>query len=54
MDPDETLRLLINALSNGNYTRAAEHARELQDWRTRGGMEPLNPDWRAYVRQALH
>jgi hypothetical protein len=54
MDPNETLRLLINALRSRNYQRAAEHAQDLQEWRAKGGFEPLNPEWRAYVRQALY
>jgi hypothetical protein len=54
MDPNATLDLLISALNSGNHARATEHARNLADWVAGGGFEPDNPNWRAYVRQALH
>jgi hypothetical protein len=54
MDSNATLDLLISALRSANYQRAAEHARNLQDWVARGGFEPSNPNWRACVREALH
>ena len=43
MDPNETLKLFVHALRDGDHDAAIEHYEELSDWITRGGFEPA---WR--------
>lgn len=45
MDPNEALRLLCQALDDGENEEAGEHAENLADWLRAGGFEP---DWSAY------
>lgn len=40
MDPAETLRMLLDALSENDQYDATEHARNLSDWLDRGGFCP--------------
>lgn len=40
MDPDEALRLLIDALAAGDLPAAREHFTALEEWSSMGGYPP--------------
>lgn len=40
MDPNETLRLMREAIKEGDLTTAGEHAANLDYWLSRGGSLP--------------
>jgi hypothetical protein len=42
MDPNETLRLADQAISDCDVETAREYLEYYQQWRMRGGFEPLN------------
>lgn len=51
MDPDETLRLMLEERSAGNWIETAEHAGNLLEWLAKGGLMPqVRPD---QLRQLL-
>jgi len=53
MDPDEVLRLFRQALAEGRWRDAAEHADTLDGWLTAGGFPPAAwPKWRVTDRMA--
>ena len=51
MDPNETLRIIAEALDDGDYAEAREFAINLEDWLHKGGFAP---NWKAYPRAELY
>ncbi len=48
MDPDETLKLLDEAIDDGDYGAMKEHADDLIEWLMKLGFVPgLQSDWRS-------
>lgn len=41
MDPNETLSMIVEALDNGDYDDAREHAWNLRSWLNRRGATPI-------------
>lgn len=46
MDPNETLRLIREALDRGDIDTAVQLAVSLGRWVDSGGFEPADPAWR--------
>lgn len=50
MDPNETLKLVDDALLCGRRLQAAGHATDLVDWIRKGGFQPA---WHKYPAAAI-